>query len=304
MSGSTAGSAALSGGSGPRPGCPTDSCHLTGTTADLPAGVAPGASGVVAANTGDGFFVVDDAPGTDAIDAVRTDGSLIARIAVRGMSARNAEALTAGPCSDRSGRCLLIGDIGDNDETRADVVVYEVAEPSLSPPPTVPVAAHVWIFRYPDRPHNAEAMFAAPDGSLIIVTKSAPGTSGSTVPPHRVYRGRAGGGTLTFVRQFVPPNPQLRVQSLLTGTVVTDAAYSPGRVLLLTYDEVIEYRAPVASSDPAGFPGWPHRELPDPRLIQTEGIALDRIGCGYVVVSEEGPGGTRASIGPVACQVR
>lgn len=153
-------------------------------------------------------------------------------------------------------------------------------------------------YTYPDGPHNAEAMMIDADGSLLIITKSAPNEVG-VVPPHRIYRGRAGGGTLVYLSSCTPPKPTRPAQSLFTGTVVTDAAHSNGRVLILTYDEVIEYLVPKTGALLADFAQWPHRELPDPPMIQTEGITDQNTGCGYEVNSEGGPGNNRAGLAAV-----
>ena len=256
----------------------------------LPAGTAPESSGIAAATSPGNFFVVDDGTGADQIAAVRSDGSLVAKIGVSGMSAGNAEALAAGPCGDRAGRCLYIGDVGDNGLQRDHITIYRISEPSLSPAPKEPVPAAKWDYTYPDGQHDSEALMVAADGSLIVVTKSAIDKTTGKVPPHRIYRADPGGGELTFVSSFTPPEPSRRLQSLFTGTVVTDANYARGRVLLLTYDEVIEYLAPTATADPTNFPSWPHHELPAPAMIQSEGITADISGCGYEVTSEEGPG--------------
>ncbi len=264
--------------------------------------MAPESSGIAASAGVPGvFFVVDDGTGTNEIVAVRSDGSLVARIMITGMSARNAEALSAGPCGSRAGRCLYVGDIGDNSASRRSITVYRVDEPALSPPPLAPPAADAWQYTYPDGPHDAEAMVVTPDGSLLVLTKSAPNGTGGQVPAHRIYRAPAGGGALSFVSSYRPPPPAAPVQSLFTGTVVTDASYTPGRMLLLTYDEVIEYRASKPGADPANFPSWPHSELPAPPMIQSEGITADLTGCGYQVTSEEGPDGSRADLAAVSC---
>ncbi len=247
------------------------------------------------------FFVVDDGTGADQIVAVRSDGSFVADVRVSGMSAENAEALAAGSCGDRAGRCFYVGDIGDNAMQRKQITIYRISEPALSPAPGNPVHADAWTYIYPDGPHDAEALMVADDGSLVVITKSAIDQRTRTVPPHRIYRAAPGGGTLQFVSAFTPPNPARRLQSLFTGTVVTDASYAKGRVLLLTYDEVVEYLAPTANADPTGFPTWPHHELPDPPMIQSEGITTEISGCGYEVTSEEGPGGSRAGLAGVAC---
>lgn len=278
------------------------SCYRTGAIHELPDGVAPESSGIAASATMPGvFFVVDDATNTDEIVAVRSDGSLVARIGVAGMSARNAEAVSAGPCGSRAGRCLYVGDIGDNNAQRKSISVYRVDEPALTSPPAAPLPADRWRYTYPDGPHNAEAMVVMTDGSLLILTKSAPDATSGQVPPHRIYRAPAGGGPLTFVSSYRPPDPVTAVQSLFTGTVVTDASYTAGRMLLLTYDEIVEYRAPKPGADPATFPSWPHAALPAPAMIQSEGITADLSGCGYEVTSEEGPDGSRAGLAGVAC---
>lgn len=287
-------------GSGTASGSCADPCYRIGAIHQLPAGVAPESSGIAASAAVPGvFFVVDDGTGTDEIEAVRSDGSLVARIRIAGMSARNAEALSAGPCGSRPGRCLYVGDIGDNNAVRRSITVYRVDEPALSPPPRGALAADAWQYTYPDGPHNAEAMVVTPDGSLLILTKSAP--AGGEVPPHRIYRAPAGGGRLEYLSSYRPPNPAVPAQSLFTGTVVTDASSTAGRMLLLTYDEVIEYRAPKPGADPATFPSWPHAELPAPAMIQSEGITADLTGCGYEVTSEEGPDGSRAGLAGVSC---
>ncbi|GGM05625.1 hypothetical protein GCM10011594_27290 [Nakamurella endophytica] len=257
---------------------------------------------MVAATGGRAYFLLDDATGVSDLPVVDARGALLGRVRVAGLSARNGEALAGGSCGPAAGRCLFVGDIGDNAERRDDIVVHRLREPSVRPVPSAPVPADDLHFRYPDGPHNAEALVVAADGSVVVITK--PGARPGQDPAHRIYRGPAAGGDLALVRTFVPPRPASPLQSLLTGTVVTDASWSRGRLLLLTYDEVVEYRAPSPTADPASFPDWPHRELVDPGLPQQEGItATDRgpADCGYLAVSEEGPGGSRGSMVTVDC---
>lgn len=285
--------------------CVAGRCYLVAGTHQLPAGVAPESSGIAASGTvPSAFFVVDDGhgPGVSRIEAVRQDGSLLADLTIAGMSARNPEALSAGPCGSRAGRCLYIGDIGDNSAKRKSITVYRLDEPSLAPAPRGELPADAWRYTYPDGPHNAEAMVVLADGSMLVLTKPTPDPTSGVVPEHRIYRAPAGGGVLSYLSSYRPPEPAKAVQSLFTGTVVTDASYTPGRMLLLTYDEVVEYRAPNAAADPETFPSWPHSELPAPPMIQSEGITADLTGCGYEVTSEEGPGGDRAGLAGVTCQ--
>ncbi len=273
----------------------------------LAPGVSDEASGIAASNSRPGtYFLVDDAAGTGGLVLVDERGALVTRVQLAGMSASNAEALSAGPCGpmpppDRgagTAGCLYVGDIGDNRDRRPDVTVYRAAEPDLSAAdldPLITVAADEWHYTYPDGPHNAESMMVGPDGSLIVVTKPHDDA------PHRLYRGDPGGGTLTFVREFRPRGSQLPMRTILTGNVATDLAFSPGRVLLLTYDDVHEYTAPDPAADPTTFPDWPNRSLPFPPLPQAEGITGTADGCGYVTASEAGPGGSAGSLGFATC---
>ena len=281
---------------------------ITLRTVDLAPGVNDEASGIALSTTAPGlFYLVDDGTGTSDLAVVDELGALVTRLELTGMSADNAEALTAGSCGaaiprpdgGTDGSCLYVGDIGDNAERRADITIYRAAEPDLSTvapgADPITVAADEWRYTYPDRPQNAESMMVAPDGSIIVVTKPRNGA------PHRMYRGEPGGGALTFVREFQVPGSRRPMRTILTGNVATDVAATPGRVLLLTYDDVHEYTAPDPASDPTTFPDWPNRSLPFPPLAQAEGIAGATDGCGYVVASEAGPGGTAGSLGIATC---
>lgn len=274
------------------------------TTASLAPGVSDEASGIAAAGRTPGaWFLVDDATGTDSVVAVTADGTLIARVPVVGMSADNAEALAAGSCGplplpgdDPGESCFYVGDIGDNAAEREDIAVFRFAEPALTDGAPEPVADE-WRYTYPDGPHNAEGMILDPDGSLLVVTKPAGGEL-----PHRIYRGEPGGGELVLVKEFRPPTAERPLRTLLTGNVVTDLGFSPGRVLLLTYDEAIEYTSPDQAADPASFPDWPYRRLSMPGMAQAEGIAGAADGCGYAVASEGGPGGGPGSLSVMSCK--
>jgi hypothetical protein len=157
------------------------------------------------------------------------------------------------------------------------------------------VPSDEWRYTFPDKPQNAEAMLVDPAGALLIVTKPR------NNEPHRIYRAEPGGGELVLVREFRPPAPQVPMRTLFTGNVVTDAASAPGRVLVLTHDEVQEYVAPSPDADIADFPDWSHTGLPLPALPQAEGITANADGCGYTVASEAGPAGKAGALGIMRC---
>ncbi len=79
---------------------------------------------------------------------------------------------------DASGKCFLyIGEIGNNPLDGRSLAVYRVAEPAVTdvharttrqdPASTEP--AESMVFRYPDRPHNAETLMVHPETELIYV---------------------------------------------------------------------------------------------------------------------------------------
>lgn len=273
-----------------------------GTTRNLGTIVdeAPEASGVAVSSTDpELLFVVDDGSKNDKVIAVSADGTVLQVIDVKGMKTDNAEAIVNGPCEPgATERCLYIGDIGA-DPGRSDVTIYRIAEPDATDLPS-DVSSDELVFDYPDGEYDAEALMIGEDGSVVIVTKPKKGRT-----PARIYRGAAGGGDLELVAEFTPPEPLVAAQSLVVGTVITDASRLPDRVLLLTYDQAIEYLAPSPGADPATFSSWPYRQLPIPLQWQSEGISyraaagLDR--CGYLVVSEQGGGSDGATIGTVDC---
>lgn len=231
------------------------------------------------------WFAITDRYQSGDLLVLYVDGSH-ASVPVTDLAARNLEALAAGPCEvGLSGTCLYLADIGDNDRSRDSIQVTSVSlpDPSLLP---ASLPSTTWEYTYPDGPHDAEALVVTEDGRTIVVTKAS-----ESDPGHHVFVGAPGGGVLELRQTFDPPVPERPLQSLLVGTVVTDAAWDGSRMLVLTYDQVLEYTAPDPDADPADFPTWPVRELPHPRsLIQTEGIAAADDGCGYTVVSE-GRGG-------------
>jgi hypothetical protein len=181
-----------------------------------------------------------DEPRLYATDSAGTDlGS------VRVAGARNVdwEDLGSGPCAPATYRCLYIADIGDNDRLRDHVVIYRLAEPD---PPVaasdtlrdVPFEAATSL-RYPDHPHDAEAIAVDASGRIFIITKEIFGRPRVfRVPPHGGPQRRGAADTLLFVGLLdIAPN-------LARLRVATGAAVSPdGAVLAVrTYSTLHFFR--------------------------------------------------------------
>lgn len=233
------------------------------------------------------YYVVGDEAGTSEVAVVHEDGTLVAHIELAGMDAENAEALAVGPCGDDpDASCLYVGDIGDH-VGRDHVTVHRAPEPDLDDPPAT-VDADALELRYEDGPTDAEALLVDPGGRPLIISKASfdrdTGETGST----RLYRGPADGGELALLGEIELPEPENGFLAGLVGNVVTDASadLAAGRVLLRTYDEVLEYRSPEPDADVASFPDWPLRRVPPGNVLQAETVAYLVEGCGYLTTSE------------------
>ena len=240
------------------------------------------------------YYVVGDDPGTSEIAAVREDGTLVARLEIEGMAARNAEALAVGPCEAGDEQtCLYVGDIG-NHVGHPEVFVYRIVEPDLDTPLPESLPARVLTFRYADERPDAEALLVDAHSRPLIISKASY-ESGVTGPTY-LYRGPSGGGTLELLGRIDLPEPENADFADLVGNVVTDASAFDGAVLLRTYDEVLEYRSGTAGADPADFTNWPLRRVPAPDQLQSETVAYRVDGCGFLTTSE-----ITGGIGAVNC---
>jgi hypothetical protein len=219
----------------------------------------------------------DDSGAGPDLYGLRTDGRVAAHPQVTGAQAVDWEDIAAG--LGRDGQPLLyIGDIGDNAAARSTIDVYRVPEPKVGDAATAP--ADRLTLRYPDRPHDAEALLVDPiRADLIVVTK--------VIGSARAYRTSAlepaGAYTLTV-------GPVVAASFVTAGDVSAD-----GRIVVLRgYDRVWVWsrrgrerltttlrRAPCVS--PTSLLGEG----------QGEAIALDRHGSSFMTVPEGSPAALR-----------
>lgn len=269
------------------PSCADPPCYADPQrTGVLDAAIIEQPSGLAASLRTPGiYYAVSDVAGTTAVVAIREDGSPVETITVDGMSTENAEALATGPCGALDSECLYIADIGDH-VGRPDVVIYRVPEPDLSDLPAA-IPADALHFTYPDGPTDAEALIVDPEGRPVIISKAAARDGAIGTDATVVYRGGTDGGPLERMGELALPEPENPVFALIVGNVVTGAdTLRDGRVLLRTYDEIIEYRAGDQDADVATFADWDARRVPVPSQVQAEAVAYRADGCGYVSVSE------------------
>jgi hypothetical protein len=127
-------------------------------------------SGLAASRTTAGvFWGHNDSGDVPRIFAIDRSGALRSTVAVNVRAAVDWEDIAI------DGTTIYIGDIGDNGVARSSIVVYRVAEPALA---ATSVNATTFTLRYPDGPHNAEALMVDPrKRQLVIVTKETSGAS-------------------------------------------------------------------------------------------------------------------------------
>ena len=191
-------------------------------------------------DSGDGPFIY-------SFDA---SGAPLGVFRVSGANARDWEDMAAGPGPQRDKSYLYLGDIGDNNGVRAEIVVYRVLEPPLTSAtrkltktrPGATAQAEAIRLRYPDGKYDAEAVLVHPvSGRIYIVTKVmiANAVVYEAAPPFDTTK------PITMTRIG-----EVRVPSLFGG-VVTGGSISPDgrRVALCDYFQGYELTLPAASTN-------------------------------------------------------
>ena len=153
---------------------------LTGTFLDglvqgyVPASPVNEASGIVASRLNAGvLWTHNDAGDTNKVYAINEQGQLLGEFVLFGAGATDYEDIAMGP-----GDNLFVADIGDNGESRSNIKVYRVPEPTITAnggdQSQTLSSVDTLTLTYPDSPHNAETLLIDPaSGDLYIVTKSS-----------------------------------------------------------------------------------------------------------------------------------
>ena len=138
-------------------------------------------SGIVASRTTPGlYWTHNDSGDGPYVYALDERGARRGTWRVAGAKALDWEDIAAGPGPERGVNYLYIGDIGDNEERRNEIIVYRVKEPTIKSTdssatkgkPLTTDQADVIRLRYPDGAHDAEALLIHPKtGDLYVVTK-------------------------------------------------------------------------------------------------------------------------------------
>lgn len=195
-------------------------------------------SGITAGRINPQVWWVENDSGNPAnVYALDQSGKLLATFVVTGAQNQDWEDIASGP--GRDGKpALYLGDIGDNERVRDEVIIYRVPEPKLRngvmTDRTEP--AESFRFRYPDGRHDAEALFVDPQsGRVYLVTKTRQGGCG-------IYRAPAplkAGALVTLEKMQGSAVDEIAKLPLVTGA---DAAPDGSRVVIRTYFSAVELR--------------------------------------------------------------
>jgi hypothetical protein len=222
-------------------------------------------------DSGDGgYFYVSDYRGQN-----------VQRVRVNGFNPADAEDLAYGTYGGKN--YLVIGDIGDNGESRGSITLVFVEEQATFG--TSVDAAFKVTVRYPDGAHNAEALALHPNGDLYILTKESPSRAYRLTAAQ--WQNAAGQTqTLQYVGQF-----SLAGQTGSSNITALDISPDGSRLLVLTYNGALELEARLTDGvldfSRYGVSGGPaYKVIRLTRLPQQESISYLPNGLDFLYTSE------------------
>ncbi len=239
------------------------------------------------------YWTHNDSGDEPRLYATDSAGDDLGSVLVAGAANADWEDLGAGPCPDHRGWCLYPADIGDNRHKRDHVVVYCLAEPE---PPhgsgdtlrQAPLESAT-VLRYPDRPHDAEAIAIEPSGRMLIITKELRRPPSVYAAMLRTVPQQPGSvDTLRFigVLGLAPSVARLRM--------ATGAAVSPdGRVLVVRTYSSLHFFWLRGDSLPA--PITPPTGLPIP-VVEPQGEGVAFVGPDLLALTTERDGANHAIV--------
>ena len=267
-----------------------------GRSTDLPPTVLDQPSGVAVSRRNDEVAYVHSEKDNHGMVAVSTrDAEVVGTYSVPIPDQWDWEDIATGPCP--TGSCIFAGDIGpDNGKPNppSTFAVYRVPEPDLADGERSGTLEGDWFrFRYPDAPHNAEALMVHPTtGQIYVITKVQDGESGVYTFPSPLPEPSADTvTTLTKVATLHVPRwtgDPANTQAATWYAQVSAAAIHPAgdRFVLRTPYAVWEYRAAPDADFASAFAATPVALTAPTGEGQGEAIDYAPDGSAYYTISE------------------
>ena len=229
-------------------------------------------SGIVSLETG--WWVHNDSGDTARVFDLAEDGTTLATVDVEGVDATDWEDITG------LGDELFVGDIGDNDAVRPEILVQRLSLPEPAPvgQVTLPAAdVQTITLRYPNGPRDAETLMIDPRSrELIVVHKVFGGESEIYVAPEDDWSD----GDATLVASGTVDLGDSPLDALTAG----DVGYDGQVVALRTYSAVLVF---PRQEDQTVAEALARNEPCDaPTAIEVQGEAFAFTAEGYVTISE------------------
>jgi hypothetical protein len=198
-------------------------------------------SGIAPSVRNPGLYWTQNDSGKPQLFLFDMDGSDRGTWIVSGARAVDWEDIAVGPGPQRGRSYVYIGDIGNNNRPRTELVIYRVPEPLASAAGRVTERAVAIRFRYPDRHHDAEAILVHPtSGDIYIVTKERNGSA----PVFKVAAPHSGSKVTSAIALGAAQLPNDIDISFLVGRITGGAISKDGRRVVLC-DYLRAYEAVV-----------------------------------------------------------
>lgn len=239
------------------------------------------------------FWTLNDSGNDERLFAFDSTGADLGAVDVTDAKNRDWEALASGPCD--TGRCLYVGDVGDNLSRHSTIRVWRLTEPA--PPGRKQTVKIRQVERlravYPDGATDVEAMWVDADTVLWLATKRPATGDNGQLRPARVYRVPASAWRrdTIAVAELVDSLPLVPTRD--ERTQITDAALSnpftdvPADSVLVfrTYGFALVFRV-------HGTSGRPHELVAqcDLRALGDSGEGVTWLSDGRLFLSREGRG--------------
>lgn len=246
------------------------------------------ASGLAASQRWPGiYWTLNDSGNAPSVFAVDEQGQSRGTFRVDDADNEDWEAMQVGPGRD-GGSALYLGDIGDNDRERREVVIYRVPEPEPGPAGDRGITgrtaqSEAFKLQYPNGPRDAEGLLVHPKtGEMLVVTKEVLGRAGI----YRVPQPLDGRRTVKLERVAEVDMSRVGVKI----DVVTDATVSAdaGRVTIRTYGSALEYDVPPGAALASIWEQLPRVSRLDDGP-QAEGITYRADGGALISIGESTP---------------
>jgi hypothetical protein len=257
-------------------------------SAPIPNNALTEISGIAASRVNSGLlWVHNDSGDTARIFGLDAQGITHATYRLDAASAIDWEDIALGRGPVASMTYIYVGDIGDNNSLRSEIVIYRVAEPVVDLAGSVSGSlsgVDAIRLRYPDGAHNAEALLVDPvTGDIVVITKSMSGGAqkaysvpGSTTP-----------GVLTTMEYLATITTSASAFGAITGA---DISQNGLQLALRTYGGVAVSARPDVGTPLSNFLGGGAKIImcaaPAPSEVQGEAIGFESSGRGFVTVSE------------------